>query len=45
MTEKDKEEIFALKTCKRTQKSITPMNYFIENKDFIPGRTKMIESL
>ena len=37
MTEKDREEIYALKTCKRTQKSITPMNYFMKNKDFVPG--------
>ena len=37
MTEKDKEEIYSLKMCKRTQKSITPMNYFMKNKDFVPG--------
>lgn len=37
MTEKDKEEIYNLKTCKRTQKSITPMNYFMKNKDYVPG--------
>ena len=39
MTEKDREEIYALKTCKRTQKSITPMNYFMKNKDFVPGQS------
>ena len=30
MTEKDIKDIKSLKNCKRTQKSITPMNLYIE---------------
>ena len=33
MTEKDFKDLKSLKNCKRTQKSITPMNLYIETKN------------
>ena len=36
-TDADKEELYKLKTCKRTQKSITPMNFYIKNLNEIAG--------
>ena len=42
MTEKDIKDLKSLKNCKRTQKSITPMNLYIENKNSTENKGRNI---